>query len=195
LRTSSFAHAHRARANPKEIFMGRYSNAGVPAKRAAQPQADDSTEDFRERIAGQARKLVDDEIGARFGRGASDLNRLSDALRGAGARLEGSFAGSYFERAAGQLDQVAQMLQHTSSRELVDGVQRFARERPLLFLGSAVALGIGAGRFLRSSSTSSGTPLLSSGNSTASGTTTPSARRAARNKNREASQTRGTSHE
>jgi len=187
--------------------MGRYvSKAGVPATRTAQPYESDSAgstegteHDFSQRIADQARKLFDDEIGARLGRSASDLNRLSDALRGAGARLEGSFAGPYFERAAGQLEHVAELLQHTNSRDMYEGVQRFARERPLLYLGSAVALGIGAGRFLKSSST----PLLSSGTEASSGTevpsgseaSSPSTRRSARNRNREASQTRGTSHE
>lgn len=170
--------------------MGRsVSNAGVPATRAAQPQADESADDFGRRIAGQARKMVDDEIGARFGQGASGLNRLSDALRGASTRLEGALAAPYFEKAAGQLEHVAELLQNANSGEMLEGVQRFARERPLLFMGSAVALGIGAGRFLKSSSSSSGMPLLSTASST------QPARRSARTKNREASQTRGTSHE
>jgi len=169
--------------------MGRYvSNAGVPATRTAQPAADEQqTEDFGQRIAGQARRLFDDEIGARFGRGASDLNKLSDALRGAGTRLEGSFVGPYFEQAAGHVDRVAELLKDTNSRELIEGTQRLARERPLLFLGSALALGIGVGRFLKSSSSSTSTPLLQSG-----GDAPTRARRSARTRNREASQTRGT---
>lgn len=172
--------------------MGRYvSNAGQPAPRAAQPAATEGEgEDFSKRVAGQARKLFDDEIGARFGRGAGDLNRVSDALRGASVRLEGAAAGPYFEQAAEQVERFATLLQNTNSREMIEGAQRLARERPLVFLGAAVAIGIGAGRFLKSTSgsiDSSSRPLLSSGSSPEA-----PARRSARNRTRPSSQTRGT---
>lgn len=170
--------------------MGRYvSNGGVPATRTAQPQPGESTDDFGRRLASQARKLIDDELGARLGRGASDLNRLSDALRGAGARLEGAAAGPYFERAAVQLEHVAELLQHTSSREMVEGVQRFARERPLMFMGSAVALGIGAGRFLRSTSESTATSESAASRSKEQGSGARGPRQPGRNRARQGSQT------
>lgn len=180
--------------------MGRYvSNAGQPAPRAAQPAADEGAgEDIGQRIAGQARKMFDDEIGARFGRGAGDLNRLSDALRGASVRLEGAAAGPYFEQAAEKVERFASLLQNTNSKEMVEGAQRLARERPLVFLGAAVALGIGAGRFLKSTSgsvtsesTSPSTPRLSS----VSSDQAPARRSARSSRTRPNSQTRGTNHE
>jgi len=134
--------------------MARYAkNVAAPAM----PEADD----FK-RFADHARKLVDDEVSLRFGRSASDLNRLAEVLRTASARLEGTFTAPYFEGAAKQIDRAAEMLKSANAREMLQGVQRFAKTRPLLFLGGAIALGIGAGRFLRSSAT----PALPSGQST-----------------------------
>lgn len=134
--------------------MARYAkNVAAPAM----PEADD----FR-RFADHARKLVDDEVSLRFGRSASDLNRLAEVLRTASARLEGTFTAPYFDSAAKQIDRAAEMLKNANAREMLEGVQRFAKARPLLFLGGAIALGIGAGRFLRSSAT----PALTSGRST-----------------------------
>lgn len=113
------------------------------------------------RFADHARKLVDDEVSARFGRSASELHRLAEVLRTASARLDGSFTAPYFEGAANQIDRAAKMLKNATTREMYDAVQRFARTNPLVFLGGVLALGIGAGRFLKSS----GMPALPSGSS------------------------------
>jgi hypothetical protein len=134
--------------------MARY------AKNVAAPAMPDG-DDFK-RFAAHARKLVDDEVALRFGRSASDLKRLGEVLRTASARLDGSFTAPYFESAANQIDRAADMLKNANARDMIEGVQRFAKTRPLLFLGGALALGIGAGRFLRSSAT----PALPSGQST-----------------------------
>jgi ElaB/YqjD/DUF883 family membrane-anchored ribosome-binding protein len=58
---------------------------------------------------------------------------------------------SYVERAAGQLDRVAQYLQTAEPDELVDRVEDFARRQPALFIGGAFALGLLGARFLKSS--------------------------------------------
>ncbi len=57
----------------------------------------------------------------------------------------------YVERAAGQLDRVAQYLQTAEPDELVDRVEDFARRQPALFIGGAFALGLLGARFLKSS--------------------------------------------
>jgi hypothetical protein len=134
--------------------MARYAkNVAAPAM----PDGDDV-----KRFADHARKLVDDELSMRLGRSASELKRLAEVLRTTSARLDGNFTAPYFEGAAAQIDRAADMLKNANAREMVAAVQRFAKTRPLLFLGGAIALGIGAGRFLRSSAT----PALPSGQST-----------------------------
>lgn len=134
--------------------MARYGkNVAAPAM----PDVDDAR-----RFIDHARKLVDDEVSMRFGRSASELSRFAEVLRTTSARLDGSFTAPYFEGAANQIDRAADMLKNATTGEMVDAVQRFARTRPLWFLGGAIALGIGAGRFLRSSAL----PALSGGTST-----------------------------
>ena len=121
------------------------SNGGA---RSAQDAYDG--EDFGKRITGKARELFDDEVSQRAAKGASELGLLADALRGAGSRLEGTFSAPYFDGAADQVERLAQLIKNANSSEMLEAVQRLARQRPLLFLSAVIALGIGAGRFLRS---------------------------------------------
>jgi hypothetical protein len=94
---------------------------------------------------------VDDEVSLRFGKSASDLNRLAEVLRTASARLDGTFTAPYFDRAAQQIDRAADVLKHANIQEIAGSAQRLARSSPWLYIGGALALGLGAGRFLRSS--------------------------------------------
>lgn len=146
--------------------MARYAKT---VEAPAMPTGDDVM-----RFADHARKLVDDELSMRLGKSASDLQRLAEVLRTTSARLDGSFTAPYFEGAAQQIDRCADMLKNANMRDLMDGVQRYARSNPLLFIGGALALGIGAGRFLRSS----GTPALPSGQSAPSPGRSPTRNRA-----------------
>jgi hypothetical protein len=185
--------------------MAKYvRNAANPAAPAESPSSttqaqrarpDDTNgrtdyEDFGKRVSGHAQQMVDEEISQRLGRGALELARFADALRSAGARLEGSRTGPYFNSAAGQIEHAAELLRTANAREIVDGVERFARQSPLMFVGGAIALGLGAGRFLKSTAgPGSAVPALPSHTRTSSNT--PTARQSARRTNQQASQTRG----
>jgi hypothetical protein len=59
--------------------------------------------------------------------------------------------GRYVERAASELDRVAQYLQTAEPDEIVDRVEDFARRQPALFIGGAFVLGLLGARFLKSS--------------------------------------------
>lgn len=138
--------------------MARYArNVAATAKPSAAP-AMPNADDIRS-FAEHARQLVDDEVSLRFGRSASELNRLAEVLRTASARLEGTFTAPYFEGAAKQIDRAAAMLKNANTREMISSVRGFAQQSPLWFVGAALALGVGAGRFLRSSAA----PALPSG--------------------------------
>ena len=54
-------------------------------------------------------------------------------------------------KAAAQLERFSHFLENTDGEEALRSVEEFARKRPLLFLGGAVALGFGGARFLKSS--------------------------------------------
>jgi hypothetical protein len=123
--------------------MARYGRNG-----AAPPMP--TREDIKS-FADHARKIVDDEVTMRFGKSASELNRLAEVLRTASARLDGTFTAPYFDRAAQQIDRAAELLKHANIQEIASSAQRLARTSPWLYVGGALALGLGAGRFLRSS--------------------------------------------
>lgn len=167
--------------------MARYvRNAAKPEP---VPPAD---EDFGKRIGGHAQQLIDEELSQRLGRGALEMARFADALRSAGSRLEGSRTGPYFNSAAGQIEHAAELLRNANARDIVDGVERFARQSPLMFVGGAIALGIGAGRFLKSSAPQTSNNSAAQTSSTpALPSSTTTARRSARRTNQQDSQTRG----
>jgi hypothetical protein len=58
----------------------------------------------------------------------------------------------YVERAANQIDRLAQQLRDKDVGDLFEDAQRLARRQPALFIGSAFALGLIGARFLKSSS-------------------------------------------
>lgn len=80
------------------------------------------------------------------------LDTVSGALRGASEKLEGTGPlPDLAERAADGIDRVVHYFENKSLGEVLGSVESFARREPALFLGGAVALGIFAGRFLKSS--------------------------------------------
>jgi hypothetical protein len=141
-------------------------------------------EDFMS-FADHARKLVDEEVTLRFGKSAAELNRLAEVLRTASARLDGTFTAPYFDSVAQQIDRAADLLKHASLQELTSAAHRIARSNPWLFIGGALAIGIGAGRFLRSSAPAALPALPSEG--TASSTRASSTARAGTRRQRQQS--------
>ena len=59
---------------------------------------------------------------------------------------------NYVEKAADQIDRFSTQIRNRDVGELVNEVQRFARRQPVLFVGSAFAIGVIGARFLKSSS-------------------------------------------
>ena len=57
----------------------------------------------------------------------------------------------YVDQAADQLDRLSTRLKEKNVGELVQDAQRFARQRPALFIGSAFAIGLIGARFFKSS--------------------------------------------
>lgn len=98
-------------------------------------------------------------------RAAESMRSVIEAVRQTGESLReknGTVAG-YVDSAANQLERWSTQLRNRDVSELLDGVGSFARREPALFIGSGLALGLVAARFLKSSapesrSMSSGTP-------------------------------------
>jgi hypothetical protein len=79
---------------------------------------------------------------------AHALRRASDDLREQGQPM----IAEYSRYAAEGLESMAQSLDRRDIDDFVEGVENFARQRPVAFLGGAMVAGFALARFMRSSS-------------------------------------------
>lgn len=79
---------------------------------------------------------------------AHALRQTTDSLRGQGLTA----VADYTRQAAEQLEKFSHKLDEQDLDQIVDGVQRFARRQPTLFIGAAFGVGMLGARFLKSSS-------------------------------------------
>lgn len=103
-------------------------------------------------VAEQAKDLISHTVGDQQEKSAGDLGNVAKALRQTSRQLDGNIASPYVGQVADQVDRAAEFLRTANVKEIVGGVESFARREPLLFLGGAFALGILGARFLKSSS-------------------------------------------
>jgi hypothetical protein len=101
----------------------------------------------------RAREGAFSKLDSQRERAATGIGSMVDALRESGRQLEGQNAtvASYVSGAAAQLDRFSGTVRDRDVNEMVRDVERFARQRPALFLGGAFVLGVAAARFLKSS--------------------------------------------
>ena len=87
-------------------------------------------------------------------RGTDALGTVAQAVRSSTQRLRDeqhdTIAG-YVDKAADQIESWSRRLKEKDIDELMTDVQRLARRRPAVFIGSAFALGLVGARFLKSS--------------------------------------------
>src|SRR4051812_33373313 len=92
-------------------------------------------------------------LSSQKGRAADGIKTVIDAVRQTGESLRDKNAtiAGYADSAATQLERFSTQLRDRDVSELMDEVSAFARRQPALFIGSGVALGVVAARFLKSS--------------------------------------------
>jgi hypothetical protein len=85
--------------------------------------------------------------------GADFVSGMADAVRNAAGSFDGQVpqAGEYIRYAADHIADVSDALRRRDVRQLVSGVETFARRQPTAFLGLTFLAGFAAVRFLRSS--------------------------------------------
>ena len=144
-------------ARASQTSGGSRDEHAPPLKEQVQHTATDLKEqvqhtatDLKEQVATQVTGTMAHQKDA-----ASDnLNTVAHAFRQTGAHLRDSdqagIAG-YVDRAAGQVEHFAGYLGKRDPREIAQDAELFARREPALFLGGALALGLFAARFLKSS--------------------------------------------
>jgi len=103
------------------------------------------------KVADRAKQAIKGELGEQVDKSANDLGKLAKTLRFASEQLEGNIAAPYVEKAASQIDRLSTYVEDADALELLRKVEKVGREKPLLYVGAAVALGFVGGRFLKSS--------------------------------------------
>jgi hypothetical protein len=108
---------------------------------------------------GQAGEQIKSRLEETKSSAADNLSGMADAIRSSSQHIrERPDAAPVAQKVAGFADSAAEAVQHVSQYlreknvdEVVTEVEGFARRQPAVFLGSAVALGFLAARFLKSS--------------------------------------------
>ena len=140
------------------IGAGTTGTTGGPGAtdRAGQAASDlaDQARETAGQVAGQVKKQTSSVINNQKVKAAQGLGGVAEALRQTSERLGDRDQGTtqqYVEQAAEQLERFSDYIQRTDMGEMLDGVQDLARREPALFFGGALALGLLAGRFMKSS--------------------------------------------
>jgi hypothetical protein len=103
-----------------------------------------------------AKEGVSHQLDVRKDKAIGTIDEVANAVRRTGESLDSSGPiPELAERAANGMNKVARFFESSELTDVVGSVERFARREPALFLGGALALGLVAGRFLKSSATSS----------------------------------------
>jgi len=103
-------------------------------------------------IGAKAADRLHSEIDARKGDAASQAKTVSNAILSAAGQLDDSspaWLRSAFQQGAEQIQRFAETLEQKDSRQILDEVQSFARQRPGIFLGACAAAGFAASRLFR----------------------------------------------
>ncbi|QDA36083.1 hypothetical protein E4191_18320 (plasmid) [Paracoccus liaowanqingii] len=124
-------------------------------------------------VAGKARDEIHGAIDEQKNAGVERLQSIAGAIGRAGDELgkEVPFVGEALDRAARELDDLAEAVRDREPRELLDVAQDFARRQPVLFAGALGLVGFAAVRFFRASPQSSGKSYTSSSGSDRANTT------------------------
>jgi len=104
---------------------------------------------------GQVRQQVTSQLDSQKDKAAEGLTQAADAVRKTTEQLRqqeqmGAVA-NYAEDAAETIERLAGFLRERDMSQLMSETERFARQRPTMFLASAFTLGLVAARFLKSS--------------------------------------------
>ena len=109
-------------------------------------------------VASQATERASEKVESGLARGkdrtAQALGAVAQSLRAFGSELrthneEG--IGRFVDRTADRADQLVNRLNNADPHSLIDDVEDFARREPAVFIGGAIAVGLLAARFLKSS--------------------------------------------
>jgi ElaB/YqjD/DUF883 family membrane-anchored ribosome-binding protein len=103
-------------------------------------------------LGNSAANRIHSEVDSRKSDAADQVRSVSTAIQNAAGGLDAnapSWLKSAFQQGAQQVQRFADALDHKDSRQLINEVQDFARERPAMFLGACAAAGFAAARIFK----------------------------------------------
>ena len=116
-------------------------------------------------IAQQATSAAEQRASSTMTQFGDTLQQVAEAVRGAGENLrsEQPQLAGFADTAAEQVDNAATYLRDHDAREVISGVQDFARRQPAVVVGAGLALGLLVGRALKSANGTSQSRFGASG--------------------------------
>ena len=103
-------------------------------------------------LTSKAANRIYGEVDARKGDAAEQAKSVSNAIQTAAGELDENaptWLKSAFQQGADQIQRFAETIEQKDSRQILNEVQSFARERPALFLGACAAAGFAAARIFK----------------------------------------------
>jgi ElaB/YqjD/DUF883 family membrane-anchored ribosome-binding protein len=124
-------------------------------------------------LADQAARTAEAQAGTVMAKTGETLEQVARAIRdaGQGLREERPEIAGIADTAAQRVEEASTYLREHDAREVIDATQEYARRQPVVVVAGALALGLLAGRFLRS-----GQPTERGTGGTAPGMSSPRAR-------------------
>ena len=104
-------------------------------------------------VMSEAKDELSSRASSQKDRAVRGLSTVAEALRGTKRELDDNAPGfgPLAEKAAESVDRLSDYVRTRTVGDIIDNVERFARRESAIFLGGAFALGLIAGRVLRSS--------------------------------------------
>ena len=140
---------------------GRMAQSDPTADVGSQPNSGTMAEQAKHAVANvasqateQASQRVESGITRGKDRTARALGAVAQSLRSVGNELRDQDEGGisrFVDRAADRADEMVNRLNNADPNTLIDDIEAFARREPAMFIGGAIAIGIVAARFLKSS--------------------------------------------
>jgi len=129
------------------------ARSGSDAASTEKPGTGERLKEKAQEVAGEARGQVETSLDKGRRRAASTLSGVAQSLVQSSEQADGTTR-NIVERAGREVQRVSDFIENTPPREMYARAERFARQQPALFLGSAFVLGLVVARFLKSSASS-----------------------------------------
>ena len=169
-----------------QLMSDRMNASTSSADAGAQPSSGSLTEQAKHAVANVASNATEratEKVESGLERGkertARALGVIAQSLRGVGNELRNQNEqgmSRFVDGVANRADQMATRLNNADPQSVIDDVEEFARREPAVFIGGAVALGLIAARFLKSSRRGGGRQMQNAQSSSSRSSAIPTER-------------------